>query len=533
VCRWQFVSRFDKQALPGPVEVGAAGEQAGVGDAQAEQGCDPGRIPRNLRHRPASWVTVIPRPLVKVYYPVRRHPRQRPVTTNHQGYTASSDTCRRGQALLSWRIVTNPRQAPPDEVKLPPPSIFISHSAKERSAKALLDGLYEAMRTAGLDAFVAEHDIDRGVNYKRKLFRKLFTCRGAIVLLSPRALASPWVHSEVSVLIGRHWQEEGRFMLLPVLVAGATPEHVKKSPLGDLNLPDLNAPPAAEKEVVLEIVELFKQICGPPGPLHDLEVTVANLLRDADDGALELVAEVLGLDLTRWQPYGKRHAVAKEMLCANTASFARAMNRIGEVVEKPIAIIDLVFPFTWIDERSAAPLREAARGVPPRPSLAVNSARHLTGRWYVRRACPEPRSWYVMETVGPEDESYDQALEQQIRLAALEKLGYYPDEDVSADELAAALAGHEQTYGPIFVLLPPLADKDTIAKLREAFPGLVFLVLLGDVKDGQPVPGGVRILTPLLDAGAEGESHREYRILTREFKQPAPASVMGGWSADG
>jgi hypothetical protein len=138
-----------------------------------------------------------------------------------------------------------------------------------------------------------------------------------------------------------------------------------------------------------------------------------------------------------------------------------------------------------------------------------------------------------MDTVGPEDESYDQTLEKQVRLAMLEKLSYLPDEEVSADELAAALAKYEQTYGPLFVLLPALADEITIAKLRESFPGLVFLVLLGDFKDGQPVPGGVRMLTPLLEVGVEDESHRNYRVLRREFKQSASASVMGGRSADG
>ena len=38
MCGWQFAGGLDEQALAGLVEVGSAGEQAGAGDAQAEQG---------------------------------------------------------------------------------------------------------------------------------------------------------------------------------------------------------------------------------------------------------------------------------------------------------------------------------------------------------------------------------------------------------------------------------------------------------------------------------------------------------------
>jgi hypothetical protein len=193
------------------------------------------------------------------------------------------------------------------------------------------------------------------------------------------------------------------------------------------------------------------------------------------------------------------------------------MNQIGGIVDDPIGMIDLIFPFTWIDERSAAPLAEAAQGASPRPSLAVNSKLAATGRWYVRRACPRPQSWQVADTIEPEAESYDQALVGEVRRALLDVLCYDWDEDVTDVELAEALRRYEQHDGPIFVLLPPLADEFTVGTLRRHFPGLVFLVLMGEVVAGQPMPGGVRLLMPLLDPKLERDSHRDYRILIRRF----------------
>src|SRR5262249_31808426 len=217
-------------------------------------------------------------------------------------------------------------------------------------------------------------------------------------------------------------------------------------------------------------------------------------------------------------------AVAREMLRSSPASFAKAMNKFGDgVVENPVDIIDLVFPFTWIDERSAAQLADAAREAQDRPSLAVNSRETMTGRWYVRRACPEPRCWDVAETAGAEGEAYDQALENQVRQAILEPLGYGWDDEVPAADLAARLRIYEEdSGGPIFVLLPALADEITMTKLRKSFPGLVFLVLLGDVKEGEPEPGGVQMLKPLLAEGVERGIHDRYWVLIRKFKRSAP-----------
>ena len=400
---------------------------------------------------------------------------------------------------------------------LPQPRIFISHSAKEPQAKALLRCLAKALRAAGFNPYIADLRMRRGDNFKKKLWDQLYTCHGAILILSPAALTSNWVNTEAGVLIVRHSKEGHKFPLLPVLIAGTTRDDVKNSDLGRLGLPDLHAPRVEASVVATEIADMLTELYGPPGPFHALEATIASMLSRLNDDAVELAAAVLNMDMTGWQPYGKREALAREMLRADSVGFWRVMNQIGSIVDDPIGMIDLVFPFTWIDERSAAPLAEAAQGASPRPSLAVNSKRAATGRWYVRRACPRPQSWQVADTIETGAESMDEALVGEVRRALLDVLCYEWGADVSDVELADALSRYEQQDGPIFVLVPPPADGVTVGTLRRHFPGLVFLVLMGEAAADQPLPGVVRMLMPLLDPKLEGDSHRDYQNLTRRF----------------
>ena len=105
------------------------------------------------------------------------------------------------------------------------------------------------------------------------------------------------------------------------------------------------------------------------------------------------------------------------MLRADSVGFWRVMNQIGSIVDDPIGMIDLVFPFTWIDERSAAPLAEAAQGASPRPSLAVNSKRRRPagGMCAVPVLGPNRGKW--RDTIETGAESMDEALVGEVRRA--------------------------------------------------------------------------------------------------------------------
>lgn len=396
---------------------------------------------------------------------------------------------------------------------MPKPRIFVSHSAKEPEANALLGQLADALRTADFDPYVADERMRRGDNFVDKLREELSICAGAVILLSPTALKSYWVQQEVMVLTLRHAQEKDGFPILPLLICGTTRDAVKTSRLGVLGLPNLHAPTADRAAAVPEIVGMFRQLIGPPRPLRELELNVAALLDRVNDDLLHIAAEELEVDMAGWQPRGMRHAVARHLLAADLAHFSKAMAKIGGVIDQPILLINLIFPFTWIDGQAAAPLAEAATGTAPRLSLAINSDRKETGRWYVHRACTRWPPWPVVETGVAEGESYDEALVKHVREALLEILGYFSDDEVPDARLAAELEQSEQVDGPIFILLPPSADATSVARLREHFPRPVFVVLTGPQAHDQFAAAGIRVLTPLLDPSVERESLRGYDRL--------------------
>jgi TIR domain len=397
---------------------------------------------------------------------------------------------------------------------LPRPRIFVSHSAREPEASELLGQLAEALRAADFDPYVADERIRRGDDFVDKLRGELSTCAGAVMMLSPRALKSHWVQQEAMVLTMRHAREKDEFPLLPLLICGTTREALKRSRLGVLGLPNLHAPRADPAVAVPEIVGMFQQLIGPPRPLHELELIIANLLDRVNDGLLQIVAEELEVDLAGWQPHGRQMTVARHLLCTDLFHFSRAMRKIADIIDKPIRFINIVFPFTWIDGRAAAPLAEAAIGTAPRPSLAINSDQRETVAWYVRRACARSETWPVVDPGVAEGESYDEALANHVRDAILiDILGYSKDDKVSDAKFAEELEKSEKRDGPIFVLLRRYVDATSVAKLQQRFPRSVFVVLAGPEAFGQPVTAGVPMLTPWLDPSVESESLDEYDKL--------------------
>jgi hypothetical protein len=202
---------------------------------------------------------------------------------------------------------------------LPQPRIFVSHSAKEPEAKALLGCLAEALPAAGFDPYIADLQMRRGDDFKKELWEQLTTCYGAILVVSPAALTSRWVNTEAGVLMARHSKEGHKFPFLPVLIAGTSRDDVKNSDLGRLGLPDLHAPRVEAGAVAAEIADLLTEFYAPPGPFRALEAIIASMLSRVNDDAVELAAAALNMDMTRWQAYGKREALAREMLRADSA----------------------------------------------------------------------------------------------------------------------------------------------------------------------------------------------------------------------
>ena len=90
--------------------------------------------------------------------------------------------------------------------------VFISHSNETRD---LAKKVSEALKRAGLDVWNYEQEIFPGDNWAEKMGRALESSQAMVVLLSPEALNSPTVRSDIEYALGKKTFKQ---RLIPVLV---------------------------------------------------------------------------------------------------------------------------------------------------------------------------------------------------------------------------------------------------------------------------------------------------------------------------
>lgn len=100
--------------------------------------------------------------------------------------------------------------------------VFISHSAQDDDARAVLDTLYRQLMAADFDVLVDRERLLAGKEWRIELFSWLKRCHGAIILFSADALNSSWVLQEATILNWRRFYEQ-EFVIIPVYLPPVTP----------------------------------------------------------------------------------------------------------------------------------------------------------------------------------------------------------------------------------------------------------------------------------------------------------------------
>lgn len=388
--------------------------------------------------------------------------------------------------------------------------VFISHSAINTPYGGLLADLRRSLEDVGFIVFVAEHEGRYGSDFGDRIFAELETCSAAVLLLSPKAMTSRWCTTEINIAMARLRNDPARFCVLPVLLGRATLATLRASSVGHLHIDNLLMPqqPTSPDAIVAELADRHPSA----GPLQLVEATVAQLLKGIDDELLGAAAAVLGVQLRAWHPTGKRLAMARAMLTVDERTFTRALLLIRRFLVDRGAVVDLVFPFLWVNPHAVAPLAKAAESLDDRGAFSVNARRARTGWWYVRRACTEPEGWKVVDSVGRELEDFDAGLIAEVRDQLVDQVKC--DDDVDDDTLRASLKRFEEDYGPIFVLLPESVDDRLLASCKSRFSTVAFLVIAGD-EDGPPL-AEAELLTPLIARGEEDAAHGRYLQLAAQ-----------------
>jgi hypothetical protein len=391
--------------------------------------------------------------------------------------------------------------------------VFVSHSAKEDDAGALLDALEAGLKAAGYDVLLDRTRLAAGDDWRGKLSNWLEECHAGLVLLSPNAVTRPWVIAEATVLMQRKTTQPG-FTVIPIFVPPASAADIRDNPSwGPANLAGIQGLTAENAVSVLaELQPLLEPVLtryGARSPTYDLELALAARLRPMDEQSLERAAEELNVNLTGWvRGTEKRFVLAQRALGAELEALYKFADRLIQLSLDPESaryVYEAAVPYAWVDPVAASRIVEISARPTPR-AAGLNSAQLLTCEMYVRRAHHE---WKPCTIHGGWTE---RALDEVIGLArrALKKAAW-GDEDAAVDDVALNADLADDRY---FLIVPaPLPDAELAARLLQAFPSVTFLFLAGATSQAdfaaRALPG-VDYLQPEVDPEREAEVLRIY-----------------------
>jgi len=389
------------------------------------------------------------------------------------------------------------------------PSIFISHSCKDREAippaglspeqvnaraerlafaRGFRDDLHQRLHAdPRFDVFLdVRGGLAAGDVWQDGLHRALRDCRGAVLLLSPEALESGWVLKEATILSWRVFLGEP-IKVVPVLL-GVSETDLGGKGFGAINLGAIQcvkvdkADDAHRAQAIDEVLAVIGAISADALEqaawkstaerwMHELAV----LLRGAVPAQLEAaylreMHRALGIepdadDRFDADPFFN---IALQVLTADTEAIIRLLNEAGtpNAVQRE-EMRNKVTPL-WVDAAAASQVHFAHRH---QRVIAIDAASTMLARDYVLRAfCGRIAPDRVLDPGDVNDGNLDGILERVDQYL----LDWLPV------ETPVSLASDIEKNGPAFVLLGPgIARPDVLESLTAKYARLTFVAVTG------------------------------------------------------
>ncbi|MGW2395592.1 toll/interleukin-1 receptor domain-containing protein [Kitasatospora sp. NPDC001664] len=275
------------------------------------------------------------------------------------------------------------------------PRIFISHGAgRDPEVQQVLDILAPALDERGYEVFVDVEGLRIGDDWNRQLYREMYRCDAAVVLLGPNTVgmgsddpsaqrASEWVRRESEVLVGRY-KAGGLRAVFPGLVGQLTTSVARRNGFGTvLSLQAAQALGALAEDLGSAPEVVATRILDEIAPVTPMEPgsdswarRVANLLRTAwsvnEDGYIA-AAEAAGL--LKEDLFHIRSKIGSELFLAQRLLSGELHSKLPDVMaqlrpglsgEQLRHLADEVLP-AWVDHRAACLLTGGATVTVPGP----------------------------------------------------------------------------------------------------------------------------------------------------------------------
>lgn len=397
--------------------------------------------------------------------------------------------------------------------------LFVSHSSHSQESLTRLTELCDALSAAGYEVLYDKEMIESSDDWRRVIHCALAQCHAALILFDRKALSSPWVLKEATILAWRRDLEGDDFRLLPVRLPPIEPEDLEAKNFAPLLINATQHVPSGEVADIVAAVEgkVAKNLSAPT--LFDfLTAAIAdqleglpgeNLLSDVAARCLGGLPAMPGASRkTRFAA-----ALAKHIFRTGPGSLAEAveiLSQFGPTLDDRIAqrILNTLQPM-WVEEDAAACLADARYS-----ALALHSQRYkifaeFTAENYAARCHARSKLWVVVHVDEANGTDRVEHIRSCVRSELQEKrldLGFY-----EGDELDAEI---RKLRDPIFVILPWVLEQDELSQLSSAasgYPNMKYLMWSAQrAQSGAALPSGARYVTPELPPEVEREALRAY-----------------------
>jgi hypothetical protein len=344
----------------------------------------------------------------------------------------------------------------------PRPIIFISHSARaDADAYPELKTLEKHLKKSGFDVLVDESRIQGGEPWRDCLHTWMGHCHGAVVLLTARALESPWVLKEATILAWRRSLSNGRFLLLPVFFGIRSTDLAKSQSFAPLALAEIEA---LKKLTGLPLAKAVAKLLDPllsaiaDTPQRELENKIAGLLSELKRPALlEKAARNLGQDLGGWRP--NRDAAGMLAMLLLQAPMEKLAEGLGPLVgvlpkESLRSIIDMLRG-SWVNRETAGMLALVARKARGTRAAALNATeQEFTATALIARASGSHPWWYSIPVSDASGEDMGGSLKAQVAAAVTREAGNPAAVD--------AFLSIKENRGAAVIVLPPPAEEQAL-----------------------------------------------------------------------
>lgn len=158
--------------------------------------------------------------------------------------------------------------------------VFISHSAKDRVAAAVLNKLNDGL-SKNFEVLLDKQRLSAGVEWQLEIFSWLGHCHAAVILLSEDALKSSWVLQESTILNWRR-QYEKQFTIIPALLPSVSEDSLDDGWFSAINLRRIQMVKGeTADEIVRSVVEAVE---SHQSQLEETRKWVENFYSSGDAG---------------------------------------------------------------------------------------------------------------------------------------------------------------------------------------------------------------------------------------------------------